>query len=128
MTKLDANRRPLSPHATIYRWPLNAVLSILHRVTGVGLVVGAILTIWWLLAATTSDSYFYFVNSLLTSFLGDIVLVGSLLALWYHGCNGVRHLIWDIGYGFEARHVRTTGWMAIAATILMTLGTLVIVS
>ncbi len=128
MTKLDTNRRPLSPHATIYRWPLNAVLSILHRVTGVGLVVGAILTVWWLLAATTSDSYFYFVNSLLTSFLGDTVLVGSLLALWYHGCNGVRHLIWDIGYGFKAQHVRTTGWMAIAAAILMTLGTLVIVS
>lgn len=124
---MNEKNRPLSPHATIYRWPLNAIMSILHRITGAGLMVGAILSVWWLLAAATSEEYFNLVNSLLTTVLGDLVFIGSLAALWYHCCNGVRHLIWDTGKGFENAHVKATGWAAIFAAIVLTGGTLVIV-
>ncbi len=124
---MNVNRRPLSPHASIYRWPLNAVMSILHRATGVGLAVGAILAVWWLLAAATSEVYFGFVDSLLTSILGELVLVISLAALWYHCCNGIRHLIWDTGYGFNAVSVAWSGRLAIAAAIALTCLTILII-
>lgn len=121
------NNRPLSPHVVIYRWPLNAILSILHRATGVGLVVGAILIVWWLFAAATSSTYFFIVDSLLTSFLGEIVLVFSLASLWFHACNGIRHLIWDTGKGFDSKNVNFSAWAAIIMTCILTVGSLVII-
>ena len=124
---MEMNHRPLSPHVTIYRWPLNAIMSILHRATGVGLAVSAVLFVWWLLAASTSEQYFSFVDGLMTSIIGDIVLVGSLAALWYHCCNGIRHLIWDAGKGFSASGVKWSGLLAIAATAILTVGTLVVI-
>lgn len=124
---MEMNHRPLSPHVTIYRWPLNAIMSILHRATGVGLAVSAVLFVWWLLAASTSEQYFSFVDGLMTSIIGDIVLVGSLAALWYHCCNGIRHLIWDAGKGFSASSVKLSGLLAIAATAILTVGTLVVI-
>ncbi|MCY3878771.1 MAG: succinate dehydrogenase, cytochrome b556 subunit [Rhodobacteraceae bacterium] len=120
------HERPLSPHATIYRWPLNAIMSILHRVTGIGLTVGAVLAVWWLLAASISAEYFHTVDGILTSFLGDLVLTGSLAALWYHCCNGIRHLVWDSGHGFEDSNVRISGWAGLAAAFILTAGTLVV--
>ncbi len=124
---MKKNERPLSPHATIYRWPLNAIMSILHRITGAGLMAGAALSVWWLLAASASGDYFEFVDGLLTSVLGDIVLAGSLAALWYHCCNGIRHLIWDTGRGFDGVVVRLSGWAAIVAASVLTVGTLLAV-
>ena len=119
--------RPLSPHATVYRWPLNAVMSILHRITGACLAVGAALVVIWLLAASTSAAFFGFVDGLLTSVLGELVLVGCLAAFWYHGCNGVRHLVWDFGYGFDDANVRLSGWLGIAAAAVLTAGTVLAV-
>lgn len=106
--------RPLSPHATIYRFPLNAVLSILHRLTGVGLAAGAVLVVWWLLAASISRAHFEFVDGLLTTVLGDVVLLGCLAALSFHFCNGIRHLVWDAGLGFSERNVRMSAFAGIA--------------
>ena len=119
--------RPLSPHATIYRWPLNAVMSILHRVTGAGLAVGAALVVFWLLAASASQALYGFVDGLLTSILGELVLIGCLAAFWYHGCNGIRHLVWDAGYGFDDANVRLSGWLAIAAATVLTAATILAV-
>src|SRR6056297_2307610 len=87
--------RPLSPHLQIYRPQITSISSILTRITGNALIVGSLLIVWWLLAAATSESYFNIANGLLTSWFGDLVMFGSLWAIWYHTLAGVRHLIWD---------------------------------
>jgi succinate dehydrogenase / fumarate reductase, cytochrome b subunit len=123
----DVNRgdRPLSPHLTIYRPQMTSVLSILHRVTGVGLTLGALLGVWWFLAAATDAEYFAFVDGLLTSWIGWLVLVMSLFALWFHFCNGIRHLVWDAGYGFDLAVVQKSGIAVLAGTVVLTLVTLI---
>lgn len=123
----DVNRgdRPLSPHLTIYRPQMTSVLSILHRVTGVGLTLGALLGVWWFLAAATDAEYFAFVDGLLTSWIGWLVLVMSLFALWFHFCNGIRHLVWDAGYGFDLAVVQKSGIAVLAGTVVLTVVTLI---
>lgn len=99
----DVNRgdRPLSPHLQIYKPQWSWVPSILHRVTGAGLTLGALLLVWWLLAAATDDAYFALVDGLAASPIGILIWIGSTWALAYHALNGIRHLVWDAGYGFE---------------------------
>ena len=124
----DVNRgdRPLSPHVSIYRWPFNAVLSILHRATGVALSISAILIVWWFLAAATSEAYFAVANGFLTSWLGKAILFFSAVGLWFHFTNGIRHLIWDTGSHFGQRRVFLTGLAGVSATALLTLVTVFI--
>jgi succinate dehydrogenase / fumarate reductase cytochrome b subunit len=118
----DANRasRPLSPHLSIYKPEYTMVLSITHRITGVGLALGAALVAWWFIAAASGSDYFATVDGLLTSTLGDLVLLGSTAALWYHFCNGIRHLIWDAGYGFDLDVAKRSGMMVVAGTVTLT--------
>ena len=119
----DVNRgdRPLSPHMTIYRPQITSVLSILHRITGVGLTLGAFLVVWWLLAAATGPEYFALVDGLLTSWLGHLVLLGLTWALCYHFLNGIRHLIWDTGNGFDLEQVEFSGKIVAGGSIALTL-------
>lgn len=124
MADVNRGNRPLSPHLTVYRPQITSVLSILHRITGVGLTVSAILVVWWFLAAATSADYFAVADGWLTSLLGDLVLTVSLWAMWYHFANGIRHLAWDLGYGFELAQVTRTGQAVVAASALATLLTL----
>ena len=124
MAEPNQSNRPISPHATIYRWPLNAIMSILHRVTGVGLAVGAVLVVWWFLALSTSPRYFGFVDGLMTSLLGDFVMVCLLAALWYHFCNGIRHLVWDMGAGLDGSSVRRSAIAGWCGAALLTTGSL----
>ncbi len=126
MADVNRGNRPLSPHVSIYRWPVNAILSIFHRITGVGMTLGGLLIVWWFLAAATSPEYFAVVDGLLGSWFGVLILVPSLLALWYHFCNGIRHLIWDLGYGMENDDVSHTAWLTVAASILLTIITLIL--
>jgi len=109
MADVNRGNRPLSPHLQIYRPQLTSVLSIVHRMTGVGLTLGAVLVVWWLLAAATGSEYFATVDGLLTSWIGLLVLLGSTWALAYHLLNGIRHLVWDIGYGYELETVDRSG-------------------
>lgn len=113
--------RPLSPHLQIYRPQITSVLSILHRITGVALGVGLLLVSWWLIAAATGEEYFTFVNGLMGSWFGRIVLFGFSWALFYHFCNGIRHLFWDIGKGFDKADVARSGQIVIAASVVLTL-------
>lgn len=99
MANADPSARPLSPHLTVYRLPLTARLSILHRITGVGMGVTAVLIVWWFIAAATSPAYFAFVDGLLTSLVGDVVMALSVVGFWLHFFNGLRHLNWDRGRG-----------------------------
>ncbi len=126
MADVNRGNRPLSPHLTVYRLPLTARMSILHRFTGLGLGAAAILVVWWFLAAASSPSYFDFADGLLTSWLGNLVLFVALVALWYHFFNGVRHLIWDTGEAFEVSTLRTSGIAVLVAAGVMSIITVVI--
>ncbi len=94
-------RRPLSPHLQIYRPMLTMMMSIMHRITGMALYAGTLLLAWWLIAAATDARAFDTANSVLTSFLGRIVLLGFTWALFHHLMGGLRHFIWDTGRGMD---------------------------
>ena len=113
--------RPLSPHLQIYRWQLTSVLSILHRASGVWLSVGAILLVWWLGAAADGpESYAAFAH-FMGSWFGLLLLFGWTVSLFYHLCNGIRHLWWDTGRGLELSSVYASGWSVVAATAALTI-------
>ena len=120
MSELKKNMRPLSPHLSIYRPQLTSVTSILTRITGNVLIVGAILVVWWLVAAATSSNYFSVANAVLTSWFGKLVLLGSVWALWYHALAGVRHLIWDNAIGLELKSAYILGWAVIIGSAVLT--------
>lgn len=126
----DVNRggRPLSPHLQVYRPQITSVLSILHRATGVGLAVGALLTVWWLLAAAAGPDYFAVADGIVTSWVGTLIMMGCTWALAYHFCNGIRHLWWDLGYGFEMDKVTFSGQIVLVASGALTLMTWIIVA
>ena len=119
-----ANRpsnRPLSPHLQVYRWQLTSVLSILHRATGIALSVGALyLATWVIYAAGSSRGYAVF-QEFNGSILGRILLGGWLFSAFYHLCNGIRHLFWDAGYGFELKDAYRSGWIVVAVSLVATI-------
>ena len=114
----EARRRPLSPHLGIYRWQWTMALSILHRVTGLALSVGTLLLVYWLWAAASGPEAYLRANAFVGGWIGRLLLFGWTLALFYHLFNGIRHLFWDAGKGFELR----TGWLSGMAVLAATLG------
>ena len=121
MSKATATRaRPLSPHLTIYRWPVTMTVSILQRITGGALYFGTLLVAWWLIAAATSESYFDFVNGVFGSWFGRLVLFCYTWALIHHMLGGIRHLIWDTGSGLEKHTASRIAWANIAVGIVLT--------
>lgn len=119
-------RRPLSPHLQVYKPQITSVLSIMHRITGVALAVGTLLLVWWLVAAASGDASYGTVSRFLRSPFGYFVLFGWTVALWFHFCNGIRHLFWDFGVGFELPTVHASGKAVIAAAAVLTVLTWVI--
>jgi succinate dehydrogenase / fumarate reductase cytochrome b subunit len=112
--------RPLSPHLTIYRWPITMVLSILHRGTGLFMALGFIVfTVWLLRVASGPEQYQYF-RVAMSNPVAILFLVGWTFAFFLHLANGVRHLFWDAGYGFEIRAANSSAWFALAAAAVVT--------
>jgi succinate dehydrogenase / fumarate reductase, cytochrome b subunit len=111
--------RPLSPFL-IYKPQLTSVLSFAHRLTGVALSVGTLFLVWWLFAAATSDGAFATARGFFGSWLGLVLLVGWTFSFFFHLCNGVRHLVWDLGYGFDVKTTYASGWAALAASGALT--------
>ncbi len=126
MADVNRGNRPLSPHLSIYRMPLNGIMSITHRITGVGMSITAMLIVWWFLAAATSEEYFATANWVMTSWIGDIIMFVSLLAIWYHFCSGVRHLVWDTGSGLGQRRVKRSGIAALITAAVLSLITIIL--
>lgn len=112
--------RPISPHLQVYRWYVTMATSILHRVTGAGLVVGLILFTWWLAALAAGPESFATVQAVMHSFFGWLVLFGFTVALFYHAANGVRHLVWDAGYGLEKDAAHKSGIAVFVLTGVLT--------
>ena len=127
MADVNRGKRPLSPHLQIYRPQITSILSILHRVTGVGLTLGMVLVVWWFVAAAISPEYFALVDGLLTSWFGVLVLAASVWALWYHALNGVQHLFLDAGWGFDLAIVTKSGIAVLGGACALTLITLLLV-
>lgn len=117
---MATDNRPLSPHLQIYKPQISSVLSILHRLTGVALALGTLLLVWWLIAAATGPTAFAGVQDFVGSILGRLLLLGWTYALYYHLCNGIRHLAWDAGWGFELNVATATGWLVVVASIVLT--------
>ena len=127
MPEVNRGNRPLSPHLTVYRPQMTSVSSILTRITGSALIVGALMVVAWLLAAATSERCFEVVNWWMTSILGDVVLFLSVWALWYHALAGLRHLYWDTGRGLDVEFSEKQGWVIIALSVVLTILTALIV-
>jgi succinate dehydrogenase / fumarate reductase, cytochrome b subunit len=113
--------RPLSPHLQIYKPQLTSVLSITHRMTGVVLSVGSLFLVWWLVAAASSGPAFAAAQSFWGSWFGILLLVGWTFSLFFHLANGIRHLVWDAGWGFELREAYLSGLAVLAASAALTI-------
>src|SRR5579863_9049916 len=118
-----ADNRPLSPY-WIYRWQITMTMSILHRATGVALAVGSIALVWWLMAAGMGPDAYGYAHAFFASWFGQLLLIGWTFSLFYHLCNGIRHLAWDAGWGFEIKTMYITGYLVWAVALLLTAGTL----
>ena len=127
MTESPANRtRPRSPNVQIYRPQLTSVLSILNRVTGLILSAGAVFLVVWLSAAAAGPRAYAAVQAVIASEIGRIVLFGCTLAFFLHLCGSVRHLVWDMGYGFELRAIYLSGWVMVGVSVVLTVAAWVI--
>ena len=120
------SKYPTSPHLQIYRLPFTALLSIAHRITGVILACGCVLLVWLLAAAAESAKSYQLLFTHLDSWYGQIFLLGFVFSLYLHFCNGVRHLFWDVGYGFELETVDLTAKLVIAVAAILTIATWVV--
>ena len=119
MADVNRGNRPLSPHLSIYRPQLTSGTSILVRITGIAALVMAFFVVWWLLAAATSETAFNFIDTLMRSWLGDLVMFGATWALFYHMLGRLRHVIWDLGYCVEVKISEKMGiGMLVLATVL----------
>lgn len=120
---MAARPRPLSPHLQVYRLPLVALMSITHRITGIGLVIGTILLAAWLGSGAYSPAAYAGMSAFLGSWLGYLLLFGWSVALYFHLCNGIRHLFWDIGRGFALADAKRANGIVLAAAGLLTIVT-----
>ncbi len=127
MADVNRGNRPLSPHLTIYRPQITSMSSIMVRITGIAALGGALLVVWWLLAAATSESAFAFIDGLMRSWLGDLVMLGAAWAIFYHMLGRLRHVVWDFGYCLEVETSEKLGiGMFIGATVLTVLAAIVV--
>jgi succinate dehydrogenase / fumarate reductase cytochrome b subunit len=112
--------RPLSPHIQIYRVTLTMAMSVLHRATGIALYVGTLLLVWWLVAAASGPTAYANVQGFTGSFIGRLIVFGYTWAIMHHLLSGIRHFVWDLGYGFKANEREALTWGALIGGISLT--------
>ena len=115
------DNRPLSPHLTVYKPQITSVLSIFHRITGVALTFGLILLVAWIFTLSLGEEYFEYFVMFIKSWFGLLILFGFTFALNYHLCNGIRHLFWDAGYGYEIETVHKSGLAVLVVSFVLTI-------
>ena len=119
--------RPLSPHLQVYKPQLTSILSILHRGTGIVLSIGSIFLVSWILVLTLGESAYQIYSQLVNNWFGKLVIFGFTFGLFYHLSNGIRHLFWDAGYGYDLKDAYISGFAVIISSISLTLITWLIV-
>lgn len=117
--------RPLSPHLQIYRWPVTMATSIVHRATGMALSAGTLIVAWWLIAIVMGPAQYDLFSIAVRSPLGQLVLLGFVWSLAYHLLNGIRHLDWDVGYGFDKHTASRTGVLVFTLSIFIAIAVFV---
>jgi succinate dehydrogenase / fumarate reductase, cytochrome b subunit len=117
---MDGVERPLSPHLQVYRWQITNTLSILHRFTGVLLSMGAFVLAAWLIAIASGAQAYAGIHALFSGIAFRLLFAALAFAFFYHLANGVRHLFWDAGYGFEHVQYRVSGWAVVVFSVLAT--------
>lgn len=123
---MAVQERPLSPHLQVYRPQLTSILSIVHRLTGIALAVGTLLLAYWLISAAAGPEAFDSAQWFMGSILGQLLLIGWSFALFYHLANGVRHLFWDAGYGFDLETTYRSGQVVVVAAGALTVLTWIV--
>jgi succinate dehydrogenase / fumarate reductase cytochrome b subunit len=119
---MSNTERPLSPHLSIYRWPITMTLSILHRGTGVAMALGLIVLAAWLASAAAGPTEYGRFAAQMSTLFGKLLLIGLSFAFFYHLANGIRHLVWDTGRGFEKQQANASAWLVLIAAIAVTAG------
>ena len=120
-------QRPLSPHLQIYKPQITSVLSILHRGTGIVLSIGSIILVLWIVTLTLGESTYLMYSNIINNWFGKFIIFGFTFALFYHLSNGIRHLFWDAGYGYDLNHAYISGISVIISSLLLTSMTWLIV-
>ncbi len=115
------SKRPLSPHLQVYKPQLTSMMSILHRMTGIANTIGLLLFAWWMIAAASGIESYATFTSFMTSGLGMFLLFGWTASVFYHLCNGMRHLFWDSGRLFKLKNAYMAGYIVLIASALLTL-------
>ena len=116
-----AKERPISPHLQVYKPQITSVLSIFHRITGVALTFGLILLVAWIFTLSLGEEYFEYFVMFIKSWFGLLILFGFTFALNYHLCNGIRHLFWDAGFGYEIETVHKSGLAVLIVSCVLTI-------
>ena len=115
-----SRQRPLSPHLQIYKPQLTSILSIFHRGTGIILSMGSVILVVWIIALTLGKETYSFYSSVINHWLSLLVLFGFTFGLFYHFSNGIRHLFWDAGYGYDLKHAYISGVAVIISSLSLT--------
>jgi len=121
MATARTDKRPLSPHLQHYKLPLTAWLSISHRATGIANSVAIMLLVILIASAAGTPGGYDMVAGIVDSWFGKLVLFGFTLTLYYHLCNGIRHLFWDVGYGFKLQTARTSAFVCLASAAALSI-------
>lgn len=119
MADVNRGKRPLSPHLTIYHMAITMFVSIVNRITGVGLSVPAIMVVIWLTSAAMGPETFKLTSGLMTHWIAIAIWIGSIWALWFHFLGGLRHIYMDFGHGYDLRTVNATGWAVVIGSFVL---------
>ena len=118
---MNDSNNPLSPHLQIYRWHISSLLSITHRISGVINLLSLILIFFWLIILSLGENNYELFLILINSFLGKFILIGFTWSMIFHLLSGIRHLVWDFGYGFEIKTANFSGVVVIIFSLVLTI-------
>ena len=118
---MNDSKNPLSPHLQIYRWHISSLLSIIHRISGVINLLALILIFFWLIFLSLGENNYQSFLLIINSFIGKFILIGFTWSMIFHLLSGIRHLVWDLGYGFEIKTANITGVIVIISSLALTI-------
>ena len=118
---MNDSKNPLSPHLQIYRWHISSLLSITHRITGIINLLALILIFFWLLTLSFGENNYELFLLIINSFFGKFILIGFTWSMSFHILSGIRHLVWDLGYGFEIKTANISGIIVIICSLVLTI-------